>query len=72
LALGEESVVDNELPFQDFVVAQAERAEAMSDPAKTFPCRVRICWARVRGPHNLRQKHERRLGEAVLLDDGVE
>jgi len=44
----------------------------MGDPAKPFACRVRIGWMRVCGADNLRQKRERRIGQAILHDDGVE
>jgi len=44
----------------------------MGDPAKPFACRVRIGWMRVCGADNLRQKRERRIGQAIFHDDGVE
>jgi hypothetical protein len=35
-ALSIERVVDDKLPCQDLVVAQAKRTEAVRDPAQTF------------------------------------
>ena len=72
LAFGVERVVDDEFAFEDFVVVQAESAEAESHPAQAFAGGVRVRRMGVRGPHDFAQQLEGRFREVIFFQDGVE
>src|SRR6516164_5885863 len=52
-ALGVKRVIDYKFALQNLVVRQAQRTEAVRDPAQTFAGGMRIARARIRGPHDL-------------------
>src|SRR5437870_12559156 len=67
-----QGVVDNELAFEDFAVAQPQRAEAVRNPAQPFACGVRVRRMRVGGAHDLAENHKGGIGKLVLFQDRVE
>src|SRR5260221_7454258 len=71
-ALGIERVVDDEFFLQDLAVAQPKGAESVSDPAESFAGRMRLPGSRVSRTHNLRQQCQRRVGQSVPSENGVE
>ena len=71
-ALSVKRVIDDELTVEDFVVAQAERAESERDPAQTFSGWMRIYGVRVSSANDFAKLHERGVSQFVRAAKATE
>src|SRR5213082_2627968 len=67
-----ERIVNDKFPFENFMIGQSDYAKTASDPAQTFPGRMRIGGMRISRAHNLTQQNECRIGELVSFHDRIE
>src|SRR5207237_5151717 len=62
----------DKLALQNFVIAQAERAETAGDPAQAFAGWMRIARVRIGSPHNFAEQKESWIGQLVFFQNGIE
>src|SRR6266550_8168271 len=65
-AFSVKGVVNDKFAFENFMIAQTERAETMRNPAQTFAGGMGIGRMRVRGLHDLTQQKQGRFAQVVF------
>src|SRR2546421_847610 len=71
-ALSIKRVVDHKFALENLMIAQAELAEAVCDPAQTFARGMRVAWTRIGRAHDFAQQNKRRIAQPVLFQNRIE